>query len=70
MQNKPSFKSYYEKHKREELGSIYNLIVIMRYLEKYENYDFSKPLKHTQNDISKKKKKYIMKSDNGTEYYL
>lgn len=70
MHNKLSFKSYYEKYKREELGSIFNLIVIMRYLEEYENYDFSRPLKLTENEISKRTKKYIIKSENGTEYYL
>ena len=40
-----TFREYYEKNKREEFGAIYNLIVIMRYLEKYESYDFNKPIK-------------------------
>lgn len=62
------FQEYYERYQRPELGSIYNLIVIMRYLEKYEGYDFSKPPK---NKLEKyKKKKYVMKSDDGKEYYL
>ena len=68
MPPKPTFREYYEKNKREECGSIYNLIVIMRYLEKYEGYDFNKPSEDKPKDP--KKKKYLMKSDNGNEYYL
>jgi len=68
MPNPTTFKEYYKKNKREEFGSIYNFIVIMRYLEKYEGYDFSK---HPQNKLEKfKNKKYIMKSGGGKEYYL
>jgi hypothetical protein len=64
----PTFKEYYEENKREEFGSIYNLIVIMKYLEKYEGYDFSKP--PVAKPKESKKKKYLMKSDEGKEYYL
>lgn len=63
-----TFVEYYEKNKREEFGSIYNLIVIMKYLEKYEGYDFSKPQESKSEES--KKKKYLIKSDNGKEYYL
>lgn len=63
-----TFKEYYEENKREEFRSIYNLIVIMKYLEKYEGYDFNKP--PVAKPKESKKKKYLMKSDDGKEYYL
>lgn len=63
-----TFREYYEENEKEEFDSIYNLIVIMRYLKKYEGYDFSKPSEDKHK--GSKKKKYLMKSDNGKEYYL
>jgi hypothetical protein len=62
------FTKYYENNKREEFGSIYNLLVIMRYLEKYKDYDFSKSSENKPRKF--KKKKYLMKGDDGKEYFL
>lgn len=60
------FKKYYKKFARENFGSIYNLIVIMKFLEKYNGYDFSKPC----NVNVEPKKRYFMKDESGNEYYL
>lgn len=63
-----TFQDFYEKERRPQLGSIYNLIVIMRYLEKYEGYDFSKPPENKRK--YSRKKKYLMEDGNGREYFL
>lgn len=68
MSKTPTFREYYEENKKEEFGSIYNLIVIMKYLEKYEGYDFSIPPEERPKEF--KKKKYLMKNENGGEYFL